>query len=263
MRHLPLFIVVTLLILFAACGKTPGYVISVNKMAEIMADLHTGEAVVDANSSAFRTDSAKKALMQSICREHGVTTADLDTSLYWYGNNLPEYIKVYDKTIEILNERIAEVEKSGAKSTERIQRDTPEGDSVNIWRGPTMRRNSVGNPSDFISFTFNSERNWERGDRYTLYARPINPRSPMFMTLAVTYNDGTAEYVTLNQGSEGRKRLTLVLDSAKTATNLYGTIHYAPGKGEVSYIDSIALVRTRGRNDNVRARQAQHTIKIR
>ncbi len=263
MRHLPLIIVSTLLLLLVACGKIPGYVISPDKMAEIMADLHTGEAVVDANGAAYRNDSVKRALMQSICEIHGVTTADLDTSLYWYGNNLPEYVKVYDKTIEILNARIAEVEKSGAKTAGRIQRDTPDGDSVNIWRGPLMRRNTAGNPSDFISFTYNSERNWERGDRYTLYARPLNPHSPLFMTLAVTYNDGTAEYVTLNQGSEGRKQLTLVLDSAKTATNLYGTIHYSAGRGEISYIDSIALVRTRGRNDNVKARQAQHTVKIR
>lgn len=228
-----------------------------------MADIHTGEAVVDANNSAFRTDSAKKAFMQSICRQHGVTVAELDTSLYWYGNNLAEYIKVYDQTVKILNERIAEVEKSGAKSSGRIQRDTPEGDSVNIWRGPTMRRNSIGNPSDFISFYYNSERNWEHGDRYTLSVRPLNPHSPVFMTLAVTYNDGTAEYVTLNQGSEGIKRLTLVLDSAKTATNLYGSIHYAPKEGEISYLDSISLVRTRGRNDNVSARRLQHTMKVR
>lgn len=228
-----------------------------------MADLHTGEAVVDANRSIYRDDSTKKALMQSICLRHGVSTADLDTSLYWYGNNLPEYLEVYDKAIELLNQRIAEVEKSGAKTNEPIQRDTPEGDSVNIWRGPTVRRNFPGNPSDFISFAYNSEHNWEHGDRYTLTARPLNTRTPLFMTLAVTYNDGTAEYVTLTHGTEGSGRLTLVLDSAKTATNLYGYIHYTPGKDEISYIDSISLVRTRGRNDNVSARRSQQTVRIR
>lgn len=83
------------------------------------------------------------------------------------------------------------------------------------------------------------------------------------MTLAVTYNDGTAEYVTLEQGSEGRKSLTLVLDSAKAATTVYGAIHYAPRPGEISYLDSISVVRTRGRNDNVKAREGQLTTRIR
>ena len=146
MRHLPLIIVSTLLLLLVACGKTPGYVISPDKMAEIMADLHTGEAVVDANGAAYRNDSVKRALMQSICEIHGVTTADLDTSLYWYGNNLPEYVKVYDKTIEILNARIAEVEKSGAKTAGRIQRDTPDGDSVNRTWNMARKLKSAATP---------------------------------------------------------------------------------------------------------------------
>lgn len=261
MRHLPLTII-SLLVL-AACGKTPGYVIPEGKMAEIMADIHTGEAVVDNNGSSFRNDSTKKALLQSICLRHGVTTQELDTSFYWYGHNLQEYMKVYDKTISILEGRIAEAEKAGGKSADRPMTISLDGDSVNLWTGPSSIRNSRVNPSDFLSFSFSTDKNWERGDRYTVSAIPINPRSPIFMTLAVTYNDGTAEYVTLEQGSEGRKSLTLVLDSAKAATTVYGAIHYAPRQGEISFLDSISVVRTRGRNDNVRAREGQHTTRTR
>lgn len=261
MRHLPAIIIS--LILLAACSKTPAYVISEGKMAEIMADIHTGEAVVESNASTFRTDSVKKALLQSICLRHGVTTQDLDTSLYWYGHNLDAYMKVYEKTITILEGRIAETEKAGGKSSDRPRVLSLDGDSVNLWTGAQSVRNSQVNPSDFISFSFNTDKNWERGDRYTVSVVPINTRSPLFLSLAVTYNDGTAEYVTLNQSSEGRKDLTLVLDSAKVATTVYGSIHYAPTAGEVSYLDSISIVRTRGRNDNVRARQGQHSIRVR
>lgn len=228
-----------------------------------MADIHTGEAVVEANNSSYRSDSARKTLMQSICVRHGVSVAELDTSLYWYGHHLQEYMKVYDKTISILEGRIAEAEKAGGKNTDRTIRESIDGDSVNIWPGTNYRRNSILNPSDFISFTFGSDRYWERGDRYTLSARPVNPHSPIYMTLVVSYNDGTSEYVTLNQGSEWSKHLTLVLDSTKTATNLFGSIHYKATKGEVSYLDSLSLVRTRGRNDNVKARSGQHIVHTR
>lgn len=259
-RLLPL---IATLVILAACSKTPGYVISEGKMAEIMADIHTGEAVVDANGSSFRRDSAKQAFMQSICMRHGVTTQELDTSLYWYGHNLQEYMKVYDKTISILESRIADAEKAGGKSNDGPRSISLDGDSVNLWQGPSTVRNSANNPSEFLAFSFNTDKNWERGDRYTVSVRPINPRSAVFMTLVATYNDGTAEYVTLNEGSEGKKSLTLVLDSAKAATTVYGTIHYAPRKGEISYLDSISVVRTRGRNDNVAARRDQQTTKIR
>ena len=251
-----LFPVVASMMVLAACSKTPGYVISEGKMAEIMADLHTGEAVVDANSSTFRKDSVKQAFMQSICMRHGVT-------LYWYGQNIQEYIKVYDKTISILESRIAEAEKAGGKSNDRPRSISLDGDSVNLWHGPASLRNSSNNPSEFLTFTFNTDKNWERGDRYTVSVTPINPRSAVFMTIVATYNDGTAEYVTLNEGSEGKKSLTLVLDSAKAATTVYGTIHYAPKPGEVSYLDSISVVRTRGRNDNAAARRGQQTTRMR
>ncbi len=258
-----LFPVIASMMVLAACSKTPGYVISEGKMAEIMADLHTGEAVVDANSSTFRKDSVKQAFMQSICMRHGVTTQQLDTSLYWYGQNIQEYIKVYDKTISILESRIAEAEKAGGKSNDRPRSISLDGDSVNLWHGPASLRNSSNNPSEFLTFTFNTDKNWERGDRYTVSATPINPRSAVFMTIVATYNDGTAEYVTLNEGSEGKKSLTLVLDSAKAATTVYGTIHYAPKPGEISYLDSISVVRTRGRNDNAAARRGQQTTRMR
>lgn len=252
-----------ILILLIACSKTPGYVISENKMAKILADIHTAEAVVDANSSTFRFDSARQAFKQSICMRYGVTTQELDTSLYWYGQNLEEYMKVYDKTIEILEDRIAETEKAGGKSTDQPQAISLDGDSVNLWQGPVSIRNSIGNASDFLTFAFNTDQNWERGDRYTVSLIPINPHSSVFITIAVTYNDGTAEYVTLNQGSEGKKSLTLVLDSAKAATTVYGSIHYSPTRNEISYLDSISVVRTRGRNDNVAARRDQFTTRIR
>ena len=85
----------------------------------------------------------------------------------------------------------------------------------------------------------------------------------MINKIVLTVNKVSAEIVSLNQGIDCRKQLILVLDTVKTATNFYGTIHYSAGRGEISYIDSIALVRTRGRNDNVKARQAQHTVRIR
>ncbi|MCM1077243.1 MAG: DUF4296 domain-containing protein [Bacteroides sp.] len=262
MRRLLPIITLTL-ILLVSCSKTPGYVISENKMAEIMADIHTAEAVVDANNSTFRQDSAKQAFIQSICMRHGVTTQELDTSLYWYGHNLQEYMNVYDKTIKILEDRIAEAEKAGGKSTEKMRTISIDGDSVNLWQGPSAIRNSGNNPTDFLTFTFNHDRNWEHGDRYTVSVKPINPRSAVSMTIVVAYDDGTIEYVTRTEGSEGMKRLTLVIDSAKTATNVYGNIHYAPSKGEISYLDSISVVRTRGRNDNVEARRGQQTMSLR
>ena len=42
-----------LLLLTCACSKVPGGVIPPERMAELLADFHTGEAVVDMNRTEF------------------------------------------------------------------------------------------------------------------------------------------------------------------------------------------------------------------
>ncbi len=258
-----LFVILLSLFIFVACNGTPDYVIPPKKMAEVMADVHTGEAVVESNARSFPTDSTKKALMQSVYIKHGVTSAQMDTSLYWYGHHLDKYMDVYKRTIEILETRIADAEKIGGKSDKSPIRVSVDGDSVNIWQGASLRRNSPFLPSEYMSFHYGTDKNWERGDRYTLNAKMINTHSPLTMTIAAEYNDGTTEYVSVTHVGDGKKQLLLVLDSAKVASNVYGSLHYAPRGDEISYIDSISLVRTRGWNNNKVAREGQKLIRHR
>lgn len=230
-----------------------------------MADVHTGEAVVESQYMAYGSDSARRELLQAIYARHGVTSAEVDTSLVWYGHHIEKYMKVYEQTEKILAERIADAERDGAKSDEPVAHamasPTLEGDSVNIWKGIRTRRNSAYIPSDYIKFNFNSDRNWEPGDRYLLSVRGLYTTAPIEMTMVVDYTDGTSEYRSISSGAGmNAQRLTLVLDSTKTATNIYGNIHYKAHGTEVSYLDSISLVRMRGRNRNIDDRMGQHKI---
>ena len=74
------------------CNSTPDYVISQEKMAQLLVDIHIGESVVDANMQEYELDSVKKALKQSIYIKHGVTSEQVDTSFIWYGENIEKYI---------------------------------------------------------------------------------------------------------------------------------------------------------------------------
>ncbi len=215
-----------------SCSKTPDYVISEDKMARLMADIYIGDAVVETEHRTFGNDSLRKVLQQSIYAKHGVTRELVDTSLYWYGHNIQAYMEMCDKTEEILQKRIEEAERAGGKS-------------------------------DFISFNVSSDKNWDRGDRYTLSVKGVNTHNLVTLNMAVDYNDGTTEYRWYNGPADGMNRLLLVLDSAKVASTVYGAIHYAASPKEISYLDSISLVRTRGRNDNVRAREGQNVVKNR
>lgn len=232
-------------------------------MAEIMADINIGNAIVETERNRYPTDSSKMLLTQSIYARHGVTAADVDTSLAWYGHNIEEYIKVCEKAEEILTARIEKAELAGGKSTTTQAPASMDGDSVNIWTGVQTRRVAGTDASDFQSFSFYSDRFWERGDRYTLSAKGVNTRGSVAMYIAADYSDGTTEYTSLVTPAEDMQRLLLVVDSSKVVNRVYGSLFYAGERGEVAYIDSISLVRTRGRNNNEAARQGQLTTRNR
>ncbi|MDE6556001.1 MAG: DUF4296 domain-containing protein [Duncaniella sp.] len=246
--------------LLIGCGKTPSGILSVNKMAQVMADVHTAEAVIDGNSRTYQTDSAKRALMQSIFIKHGVTSEQVDTSFYWYGNHLEEYMKVYDLTIQTLEERIARAERAGAKSEDAPHQVSDDGDSVNIYRSVPSIRLTASAPSEFIPFHFMTDKNWDRGDRYVLAARSLYANSPMEMMLVVDYNDGSAEYVTSRESSDQTQRIVLVTDSNRVATSVYGYLRYRPSTSETVFIDSISVSRVRNHNDNKRMRELYPSV---
>lgn len=246
------------------CRRTPDAVIGEDEMASLLADVYTGEAVIENSPGRYTSDSVKRALQQSIYMRHGVTAAQVDTSLSWYGQNLSVFMDVCKKTEEILQERIEQTERFGGTASNTPRTVSMDGDSVDLWPSIHLRRNAVNLASEYMPFVLFSDKNWERGDRYTLSTKGVMTQHPVSMTLAVDYNDGTTEYTTLNRSAqEHSARLRLVLDSTKVATSVYGFIHYRPSDQEVSYLDSITLVRTRGHNDNATARQGQLTTRYR
>ncbi|MDE6378502.1 MAG: hypothetical protein K2K72_07145, partial [Duncaniella sp.] len=98
--------------------------------------------------------------------------------------------------------------------------------------------------------------------RYTLSMKGVQTHMPVRMYLTVEYNDGSGETRSFFGPAEGFNRLTLVLDSARTASSVYGAFRYTPAPGEVSYLDSISLYRTRMRSDNNALRQGQVSFKF-
>lgn len=126
-----------------ACNSTPDGVIPDDEMAELMADIHTAESVVDTERRVFATDSMRRLLKQSVIARYGYTMADFDSSLSYYGRNIDLYAKLYEDVITILDERIAEAESrsatdiAGGRQGSTSDLDfSVDGDSVDVWALP-------------------------------------------------------------------------------------------------------------------------------
>jgi hypothetical protein len=127
-------ILIAFMALFAACNSTPDYVLSHEEMTQLLADVHIGESLIDANRQNYKDDSLKKELKQSILHKHNVTAQQLDTSFEWYGHNIEDYIEVYDRVIEILENQQANV-----KVEDGVQLAVA-GDSADAWSGVRYRQ---------------------------------------------------------------------------------------------------------------------------
>lgn len=258
-------------ILSVACSRRPSGVLSKEDMAQLMADIYMGESVTEANGRTFATDSSRKAFLQSIYAAHGITREEADSSFSWYGYNLEKYMEVYDRAIEILEKRLEKAEDLAGSSAEGIAEMSTnlQGDSVDVWPGLRWRRFSQTMPNDMITFSMNSDQNWENGDVYTLRSKTYDNKGSVLFNITAEYNDGSFEYVSQKMHGEGWHDLTLALDSARRAQRVFGTISYTPAQGEVAFIDSISLIRARwgghyrsARNSvNAFANRTQHKVR--
>lgn len=225
-----------------ACDRRPDYVISQDDMVDLLVDLHKAEGVVELNRTRYATDSMRMVMKQSVLARHGVTRERFDTSMVWYGHNIEKYIELYDDVIARLESEAAAVDadQGGARVNMAVV-----GDSADAWPDARMRRFFYGQADNMVRFSLRRDENWEQGDVYTWKFYLSNMRTPLQYAIATQYSDGTADYQTGSTSAGGWNNVVLQLDTARTATHVFGYAMLAPGPDEAPYMDSVSLVRTR------------------
>ena len=199
MKNLAKILIISIIATVIGCKKVPSDVIAPDDMAALMADIHTAEAVVEMNHASYNNDSLKLTMRQSVYMRHGVNSAQVDSSIAWYGRNIKYYMEVYDKTIEILEHRLIE-------TGNRIAADNAlsiAGDSVDVW--PNARFISINDrlPSRMITFSFGRDPNWEKGDDYVWRAKFFNVDERMEWLMGVEYSDGAVEWRNESPDADG------------------------------------------------------------
>lgn len=240
MKRLPaIFLLAALLPVLFGCRSTPDEVLTPDEMADLLVDFHRGEALADLQYSRFREDSSRVALRQSIYERHGVTQADFDTSIAWYGRHVDKYVELYDIVIERLERQVEEAGNlaSGTASFS--------GDSVNVWAESPYYVFTRRSPAAYIDFHVDRDSNWKNGDSYTWQFKVMNRLSDMQFGLNVDYDDGSTDYLTADVEQDGWNRLTVVLDSLRKPVSVYGFLVTDVRPDEEIYVDSLSLVRKR------------------
>ena len=240
-----------------ACNRVPSGIIKPDDMSEILADVHTAEAVGSVAPRDYNNDSAKLALKMAVFKRHGVTSEEFDSSLVWYAHNIGKYIEVYDNTLEILRERSQNVGSMLVQAAISMA-----GDSVDVWPASRHLVLSPRLPSKRVGFDLPFDENWEKGDMYSFRAKVSEGEGTAFEWVFVAdYADKTVEMyeTTGTTGVNGWNESTFVTDSTKQLARLRG--YFMPKNDDRStyWIDSISLLRKRVDPSRYQMRYQVHT----
>lgn len=240
LRHLlPAFLLLLAILPYGCSDKKNDVVLGNEEMASLLADIHMAEAVVDLNHNEFNSDSSKVILRESIYRAHGITSEQFDSSLSWYGYHIEDYMAVYQRVQEILNQRQDDLL---AASSERI---IAEGDSVDIWPMSHRMEFSRHTPSEIVTFSIPADSNWRHNDVFTLRYNIASATTAPVGRIVVEYGNGTSAFSIAGGKNKGIAEVAVRIDSADNPLRISGYIMARPKDGETVLLDSISLIRMR------------------
>lgn len=224
------------ILISTGCSHRPPGVLSESEMVDIMTDLQIAEAY---NRSQFGYQSGapdEKTLGEGVLGAHGVTRAEYDSTLSWYGRNLDEYEELYVKVDKNLESRRKSLERKAGDDVS----SAPEGDD--LW--PYGRHYMIrpGAITRSVVFSIPSP-DITRGDRVEWKLRVLTDQM-MTAMLGVEYEDGIMSYVVTNLRSGGTSSMvTLQTDTAREVRRLFGTAFPIEEAEGGIRIDSLALRR--------------------
>ena len=275
MRCSTLHILTLLLLVLAlvACDRTPGGVMSVNKMADLIVDLQLAEAYIDSHGREFDTDSSRLVIKQSVFKKHGITQQEYDSSLVWYAHNMEDYTRAYDKAVTKLKNRYDKLDVTGNDAPADMMGHggasgvpTPGGapgdirsggpsrmhrlgvdakaDTFDLWQGRREYLLTQGSRRGFITFDVPPDAGKQAGDRYQLAYKLTRGGNEFKVCLAVDYSDGATSQITRGTNSDGWVMVDVQSDSARHVRRIYGYVSYDMKRGHRAAVDSLMLIRT-------------------
>lgn len=233
-------IVILLVVTLLACSKVPHGILSEKKMQAVQTDMQIAEAMISEGHNDFQDDAQKEALYESIFHKHGISQADYDTALVWYGRHLDVYIKVYDRILADLDQREKELGKDAGFSLR--------SDSINIWTNPSFIMFSRKALCNGVVFSIKPEMGYPSGSVFVMgmnvWGLNNKLRNKPNVHMCADLGDTT---VVMNEKIQfdGYHKVILRSIPGKAVQRVYGYIFMNNSNEDYNkiYVDSLNLIR--------------------
>ncbi|MDE7402899.1 MAG: DUF4296 domain-containing protein [Muribaculaceae bacterium] len=211
----------------SSCIRRPSGVLSDKEMASLTADLELAEGYMAVNS--ISDDRTRIALTDYVIAKHGLTRAEFDTTMSWYGRNMDAYS-------DMLKLASKELEQRHSKLTGRQQNNNPIGD---LWQGSRRIVISPLSGRNWMDFSYPAGE-VGKGERLLLRMR-LASNSNGIAQLGVEYSDGLMGYITRTLNNTREVKVELQTDTGHTVTRIFGNLMLSDRLTQPMRIDSISL----------------------
>ena len=249
-NHIIFLSVIGCFLLMMACTNRPKEVLSSNKMAAVLIDLHKLDGTLVAQGMEFQT-AENVHYYEFVLEKHHVTQAIFDSSLVWYARNPKRFEKVYIKVVE----NITDWEKQIAEGKYHpIEPDTvvlPMFARMQLWNDSTFYHLTCDSARTELAFKIEND-SLLLGDLYILsFLQRVAPedstdsrQAQLFVnylngksdTLSTTlYNDSVLRRFTFYKFATDTLKIKSIAGKLLAGTDYKGTQNV--------FIDSVSLVR--------------------
>jgi len=155
--------------LFAACTPSvPSRYIQPDELADILIDYHLARAIaIEEESRNGSHDIAQNAYVDAALRKHGITQAELDSSLVYYYSRADRFEAIYKKVVERLEEQAVTLGASQSELTMFAHYDA-NGDTANVWFDRTAFILTPIAPYNRFDFSFDTDSTYRSGDSFLM-----------------------------------------------------------------------------------------------
>lgn len=129
-NRLHIYGILMLICVAASCSRVPKHIISEKKMRVVLYDMQIAEALVETSNESYATSGKRQAVYDGVFLKHGITQAEYDSSLVWYGENMDLYMRIYKLVLKDVNESIAAL---GDIKPDPLSGDVSAKDSIDVW----------------------------------------------------------------------------------------------------------------------------------
>lgn len=162
-----LFLVAIVLLAFSCKPTIPSRYLQPDELEDILYDYHLADAMAERDHNGEDMKYNKLLYRQAALKKHGITQADLDSSLVYYTRHSDKLHDIYENLTKRFSDEALAL---GASANEINQYGniTSDGDTANVWTGVKSVILTADAPYNVMTFNIKADTTYHKGDRIIL-----------------------------------------------------------------------------------------------